>query len=101
MHGKGKFVWKKDGQKTKEYNGDFLDNLMTGFGEMKTYNNMKKYAGEFLADKKHGKGTLIYPDGRHLVGNWVKGHIEGKAFYEFPDGTKKKCVWKKGTLVKE
>jgi hypothetical protein len=41
---------------------------------------MKLYEGEWLNDKKNGKGKLFYEDGDYYEGNFVndKRHGEGK-----------------------
>ena len=33
----------------------------------------EKYQGEFLADKRHGRGTCIFPDGSRYTGEWKAG----------------------------
>jgi len=35
-----------------------------------TYSDGSIYEGEFLLGKKHGKGTMTYPDGKVKKGKW-------------------------------
>ena len=34
-----------------------------------------KYVGEFRNDKRHGQGTLTYPDGTKDAGTWRNGKL--------------------------
>jgi len=42
---------------------------MTGFGKM-FYKNGDIYEGQWLNDKRHGKGSFIFEDGTSYVGEW-------------------------------
>jgi hypothetical protein len=35
-----------------------------------TYPSGEKYEGEFRDDKRHGQGTMTYPDGGYKTGKW-------------------------------
>jgi hypothetical protein len=45
---------------------------MHGYG-VHTWEDGRKYDGEYKHGKKHGKGTYIWADGRFYTGGWVKG----------------------------
>ena len=46
------------------------------------------YVGEKKDDKRHGQGTVTYPDGGKYVGGWKDGKRHGQATTEYPDGRK-------------
>lgn len=33
----------------------------------------KSYVGDYEDDKKHGEGTFEWPDGRKYIGSWKNG----------------------------
>jgi hypothetical protein len=35
-----------------------------------TWDDGRRYEGEYYDDKKHGKGTFTWPDGRKYVGDY-------------------------------
>ena len=41
------------------------------------------YEGEWLDDKKHGRGFVIYSNGAKYDGNFVGGRKEGKIIFIF------------------
>ena len=57
---------------SKKYTGQWLNNKMHGQGHM-IYSDGNQYIGEFESDQKHGKGKLIWKDGREYDGDWVDG----------------------------
>ena len=38
-----------------------------------TWEDGKKYEGEYLNDKKHGQGTFTWADGKSFTGGWKNG----------------------------
>ena len=38
-----------------------------------TWDNGKKYEGDYVDDKKEGHGVMIFPDGRIYDGHWKDG----------------------------
>jgi len=46
------------------------------------------YTGEYRDGKRHGKGTMIYPDGSKYVGEWKDGLRHGHGLYIYPNGDK-------------
>eukprot|EP00829_Urostomides_striatus_P021452 TRINITY_DN9567_c0_g1_i1.p4 TRINITY_DN9567_c0_g1~~TRINITY_DN9567_c0_g1_i1.p4 ORF type:complete len:104 (-),score=20.43 TRINITY_DN9567_c0_g1_i1:105-416(-) len=65
-----------------------------------TWSDGRKYVGEYLDDKKHGKGEFIWPDGRKYVGDWENGKQHGKGLYTTADGTTKEGEWKDGKRIR-
>jgi hypothetical protein len=45
---------------------------MHGYGRY-TWEDGRKYDGQYLNDKKHGKGVYIWSDGRKYDGEWANG----------------------------
>jgi len=44
------------------------------------------YEGTVLSGKRHGKGKLVWPDGRTYDGAFVEGQFHGMAVMKWPDG---------------
>ena len=91
---KGKIILKllKD-----TYEGDFLDDNITGKGEYE-WSNGNIYVGDFLNGKMHGKGTNRWSDGSSYEGDYVKGVKEGHGRYVKANGKICEGFWKNGKL---
>ena len=96
-HGVGKIVYAKGNEnKFVEYEGDFFEGRIEGYGIMKyangdiyegnwkrglrhgkgkmeMFNSDKTYIGKWRGDVQHGKGKLFYKDGNHYEGIWENG----------------------------
>ena len=46
-----------------------------------TWSDGRKYEGEYVDDKKEGKGTFTWPDGRKYIGGWKNGKQHGNGDY--------------------
>ncbi len=59
-----------------------------------------KYEGDWKEGKKHGYGTIVWPDGKKYEGLWDddKQHGEGEHFPA--DGMARKGIWENGVHVK-
>jgi len=81
-NGKGKIYLKilKD-----SYEGDFLDDNITGFGEYH-WSNENTYIGEFHNGKMNGKGINKWPDGTVYEGEYKNGIKDGFGRYTRPNG---------------
>ena len=53
-----------------------------------------------MADKKHGKGVFLWPDGRVYSGEWMNGKQHGKGEYKNKKGLARNGVWENGTRTK-
>ena len=51
-------------------------------------NIRKKYEGEFLNDKPHGKGTLYFKNGDRYVGDFINDNMEGKGIFYYKNGSR-------------
>src|SRR6516225_8483883 len=85
------YVWDKcigtytfpDGRK---YVGEYRDNKRNGKGTYTWPDG--KYVGEYRDGKENGRGTLTLPDGRKYVGEFRDSLENGKGTYTWPDGRK-------------
>jgi len=104
MHGKGRFTLN-----TGDYlEGDFYDDRFEGQGVFIFKNGIKmggtyvnnsikngyqikqdstRYDGDFIANKKDGKGVMQYKDGMVYSGDWKKDQREGKGEIKDKNGT--------------
>lgn len=48
--------------------------------------------------RKHGEGTLTWPDGRSYCGQWQDGKQHGTAVAQTAKGLKRQSIWKDGDL---
>lgn len=60
----------------REYTGDWLNDKKTGRGTM-FYQNGNRYDGLWLDDKPHGEGRMIYANGDVYEGMWFMGQRSG------------------------
>lgn len=72
--GKGKFTWDKE---HKIYVGSWRHGFMHGKGLM-IWSDGRKFYGEYQKGLKHGKGVCIYPSGENFKGTWYKGTLANK-----------------------
>lgn len=80
---------------TKSYDGEFVNNLMHGYG-LFLWPNGNRYEGNFTDDKKNGKGCFTWPDGRIYDGDWLMGKQHGNGEYTHKNGMARKGVWENG-----
>ena len=64
-----------------KYEGEWAGNCRNGFGTYWVKNDNKKllrnYTGHYLADQKHGKGTMFFETGNRYDGHWERNEITG------------------------
>jgi len=79
---KGKLVYKniKD-----SYEGDFIDNNITGKGEY-CWENGDIFIGDFVNGKMHGRGLYKWPDGGEYEGEYINNIKEGKGRFKWSNG---------------
>jgi len=98
LNGKGEFLASKDGKLKDDshynYKGEFKDGFFSGFGIW--YNKFEKYEGEFLKDKRHGKGKITTltdtkddKKGKVLECTFINNKLDEdkKIKFTYPDGT--------------
>ncbi len=80
------------------YTGDFVQGKKHGHGSMQ-YPNGDKYAGSWLRNAKHGDGTYTYSNGDLFSGKWSRNQRTGKgAFVVASSGSQLVGSWVKGKL---
>ena len=63
------------------------------------YNNKDEYNGDWINDKKEGKGIMIYNNGDKYDGNWKNDIREGEGKIYFFEGYYQ-GIWKNNELFK-
>jgi len=64
-----------------------------------TWQDGRRYEGEYVDDKKHGYGIYTWADGRKYEGYWAYGKQHGKGKYLLPDGSIKIGLWQNGKRI--
>ena len=69
-------VWKYFGDKETHpiYKGDVENGVPNGLGVFEVLSVGLKYVGEYKDGKVNGQGTMTFPDGSKMVGNWKVGN---------------------------
>ena len=58
------------------------------------------YIGEFIMDKKNGRGIYHWSDGRVFNGIWKEGLQDGKGTYYDANGNPRRGIWNNGKRIK-
>ena len=79
------------------FEGDWNLSKMQGKGVF-TWEDGRRYEGEYFNDLKHGKGKYSWPDGRVYDGSWVDGLMDGFGVYKSagPNGKERLGEWSQG-----
>ncbi len=77
MTGKGSRTW-IDG---RQYDGDWVDGEMTGRGVWSNSMTNESYDGDFLCNKRHGRGTLRTKSGDIYDGEFRSHKFNGRGAY--------------------
>ena len=81
LNGKGlKYIYEND----HLYKGDFVNGLRHGFG--KDYRKNVRYEGEFVEDKKCGKGQIMFLSGDEYKGEFKDNKFNGYGRYKWKNG---------------
>ena len=81
-NGKGKIKFINTGD---SYEGDFLDDKITGYGEY-IWSNKQKYIGNFIDGMMNGKGKYTWPDGKEYEGEYINDKREGQGKFKWKNG---------------
>jgi hypothetical protein len=57
------------------YEGGFCNGAREGFGKFVSESCV--YEGQWLCDKMHGSGMILYADGSEYIGHFAKGKKDG------------------------
>lgn len=73
---------------------------MHGYG-IYTWQDGRRYEGDYDTNKKQGKGTYTYSDGSKYQGEWYEGQQHGiGSIIDVDNAFERKGVWEKGKLKK-
>lgn len=108
--GEGSYTWsiKKEEDEEEEeakpalvaiYSGSFKTGKKHGSGTL-TYPDGARYEGQFYKDRKQGQGRYFYTNGDMYEGEWSADEKEGEGTYTHTaDGSKFIGTWVKGEFV--
>jgi hypothetical protein len=94
FHGEGKSV---DKNKNK-YEGQFINNLKDGFGEM-VFVTGGSYIGEWKLGEPNGQGTFISNSGEKFVGGFRGSQWFGQGTLTLLDGNNITGLWYESNFV--
>ena len=85
-------------ERGNRYEGDFPNwcGSCSRFGHLKIiYTDGSVYEGDVYEymQVRHGKGTMIYPNGDRYVGDWYRFKRQGKGVMYYADGSVYKGKW--------
>ncbi|KAF4716065.1 Elongation of fatty acids protein 2, variant 2 [Perkinsus olseni] len=100
-HGEGVQTW-ADG---RIYVGTFKEGKFHGAGRMEWHvaghrGGPMVYQGQYVEDRKEGYGTFEWPDGRKYAGWWLAGKRHGDGEYTTEFGQTRKGIWENDVLVR-
>ena len=81
-NGKGKLTFLNMGD---SYEGDFINDKITGFGKY-IWSNKHEYIGDFIEGDMNGKGKYKWPDGNEYEGEYVNNKREGEGKFKWNNG---------------
>ena len=79
----------------KSYQGDWLDGKKHGHGTM-IWPNGDRYEGDWVDDKAHGHGIGLWAYGARYEGDWRDGKQRGNGSIVWPDGSRYDGAWRDG-----
>ncbi|NXP38390.1 RSPH1 protein, partial [Leiothrix lutea] len=70
------------------YEGEYecISSVPNVFQGTYRFKNGALYTGNYLQNKKHGKGVFFYPDGSKYAGDWVHDQRQGYGEYLYANG---------------
>ena len=99
MHWKGMYIFNGGNR----YKGDWFEGDMHGKGIRKF--NKGYYEGDFVHDKKEGKGKFLYTadaeKGDIFEGEWKDDKKKGKGVYKYKNGDIYEGEWKDDEVIGE
>ena len=80
--GYGKYIWENG----EYYIGQWLNDKKHGKGILYNTNRNIKYDGDFVNDKFEGYGKYIYENGNYYIGKWLNNKMHGKGIEYYKNG---------------
>lgn len=68
------------------YEGEWMGDRPNGQGSLTMKDKGEEYSGEFLNQKKHGRGLYKFANGDVYEGGWKEDVRHGKGLYMSADG---------------
>ncbi|GLC42459.1 hypothetical protein PLESTF_000814700 [Pleodorina starrii] len=68
-----------------KFEGTMIHGVRQGKGTY-TWSNGAIYTGEYVDNKKHGKGKMVFPDKGVYDGDWVEDVMQGSGTFTYPSG---------------
>lgn len=91
-HGEGVFAWNNGDR----YEGNFVNNKMSGRGVLYSKNRKFRYEGYFSNDDFNGQGVYYHDDGWRHEGVFKNGQPHGEGTHYNAKGKAKKGIWENG-----
>ena len=82
----------------ENYVGDFIADMRHGNGTL-TLEDGQCYKGEFLKDNYHGRGEASFPNGDTYEGNYENNLHHGFGVYTFSDGRIESGQYESGKFI--
>ena len=76
----------------RRYEGEWQNNMRHGKGTL-TWPDGARYEGEWQNDKAHGKGKISWLDGERYEGEWRSNKMHGRGIYIWLDGQHYEGEW--------
>jgi hypothetical protein len=110
-HGKGTYTWNVTGLEERnatledgdepfkqEYTGDWKHGRKHGIGTM-TYPNGESYSGYWHQGKRQGRGAYRYKNGDIYSGDWANGQRSGQGTYSYANDNMISGDWEEGGMT--
>jgi hypothetical protein len=75
--------------------------MMQGRGSF-SWDDGRRYEGEYYRDLKHGKGKLTWACGKYYDGQWLNGVMDGFGLFKdsMPQSIERMGEWKQGKRIR-
>jgi hypothetical protein len=64
-----------------------------------TFSNGSQYSGEWVNEKRQGKGVFTYSNGDSYLGEFKENMEQGSGIYTYANGQKEKRVYNNGVVT--
>ncbi|CAE7647017.1 UACA [Symbiodinium microadriaticum] len=81
------------------YAGQWRAGLISGHGALTSDSGSRKYRGQWVHSKKHGRGVYTWPDGREHRGQYQLDTASGFGTFSWPDGKQYHGFWHNAHII--
>eukprot|EP01083_Nonionella_stella_P072254 194666_1 len=79
--------------------GNWKDGDLSGIVKEFDSDNFLTFEGEYDLSERHGKGTLMFPDGGKMISTFCHGEMNcADVAYSYPDGSTLTGIWEDGEM---